>query len=208
MIAPHPARLRLAEALKRHVPEDAAEARHVRAILALVESEPACFARTTWSPGHITGSAFIARPDTGQILLHRHRRLGAWLQMGGHDDGEHDPAATALREGAEESGLSDLEFLVPGILDLDVHEIPIRRNQPAHLHHDVRYALLTRTPAAIRRDAAESLDLRWFTLEDAERLMNEPGATRALSKIRRLLPAEPGTQRRPSPGPRWRGVEP
>jgi len=109
------------------------------------------------------------------------------MQMGGHDDGEHDPAATALREGAEESGLRDLAFLSPGILDLDVHEIPGRSGQPPHLHHDVRYALRTETPGAVRRDDAESLDLRWFTLDEADALMNEPGATRAFGKIRTLL---------------------
>jgi len=187
VIRPDPASTRLAEALRRHVPADAAEAAHRDAILALVEMEPACFSRTTWAPGHVTGSAFIVRPDTGAVLLHHHRRLGAWLQMGGHDEGEHDPATTALREGAEESGLPDLTFLSPGILDLDVHEIPARADQPAHRHHDVRYALGTRSPGAIRRDATESLDLRWFDLDEAEKLMDDPGATRALGKIRRLL---------------------
>ncbi len=187
MIRPEPARTRLAEALRRHVPADTAEAAHRDSILALVETRPACFSRTTWTPGHVTGSAFIVRPDTGAVLLHHHRRLGAWLQMGGHDEGEHDPAATALREGAEESGLSDLDFLVPGILDLDVHPIPARKDQPVHRHFDIRYALATRTPDTIRRDVSESLDLRWFDLDEARRLMNDPGATRALEKIRRLL---------------------
>ncbi len=199
MIAPDAARLRLAEMLRRYAPSDAAESRHVRAILALVESEPACFARTTWAPGHVTGSAFVVRPDRGEVLLHRHRRLGAWLQLGGHDDGEHDPAATALREGAEESDLPDLAFLSPGILDLDVHEIPALGGQPSHRHYDVRYALLTRVPDAIRNAAAESLALRWFPLDEAERLMNEPGATRALVKIRTLLAgltAPPARERR------------
>lgn len=187
MFAPDPPRLRLAEALRRHEPADASEARHRDEILALVEREPACFARTTWRPGHVTGSAFIVRADLPQVLLHHHRRLDAWLQMGGHDDGEHDPAVTALREGAEESGLPDLTFLVPGILDLDVHAIPARPGQPEHLHHDVRYALLTHLPDIIRRDEAESLDLRWFSFGEAERLMAEPGATRALHRIARLV---------------------
>ncbi|MFI5181898.1 MAG: NUDIX hydrolase [Thermoanaerobaculia bacterium] len=187
MIRPVPARLRLVDALRRHLPADAAEAVHRDAILALVENDPACFDRTTYAPGHVTGSAFIVRRDTGGVLLHHHRRLDAWLQMGGHDEGEHDPAATALREGAEESGLSDLVLLSPAILDVDVHEIPARRDQPAHRHHDLRYGLVTGSPDAIRRDATESLDLRWFSLDEAERLMNEPGATRALEKLRRLL---------------------
>ncbi len=192
MIAPDPARLRLAAALRRHVPADAEEARHVARVLALVEGEPACFSRSAFTPGHVTGSAFILRADTGGVLLHRHRRLGAWLQLGGHDEGEHDPAVTALREGAEESGLSDLVLLSPDILDVDVHLIPAGKGEPPHEHHDVRYALLTRTPGAIRRDAAESLDLGWFSPEEAMRRMNEPGATRALTRLTRLLPPRPG----------------
>jgi 8-oxo-dGTP pyrophosphatase MutT (NUDIX family) len=189
VIAPDPARLRLAEALRRHAPADEEEARHLARILDLVECEPACFSRSTFTPGHVVGSAFIVRADTGQVLLHHHRRLDAWLQMGGHDEGEHDPAATARREGAEESGLSDLVFLSPDILDADIHPIPAGKGEPPHSHHDIRYALRTRTPDAILRDKAESLDLRWFRLDEAERLMDEAGATRALEKIRRLLSA-------------------
>ncbi len=109
--------------------------------------------------------------------------------MGGHDEGESDPRATALREGAEESGLSDLVLLSPAILDVDVHSIPAGKGEPPHLHHDVRYALATRAPHAIRRDDAESIDLRWFSLEEAAAAMGDPDATRALARIARLLDA-------------------
>jgi 8-oxo-dGTP pyrophosphatase MutT (NUDIX family) len=182
-------RARLAAALRQHVPLDEEEAAHARAVLALVEGEPGCFARSTYAPGHVTGSAFVVCRATGKVLLHHHRRLGRWLQMGGHDDGELDPAATALREAREESGLTDLDFLTADILDVDVHAIPAARGEPPHLHHDVRYALLTGRPEEIRRDDAESLDLRWFGLQEAEEAMDEPGARRALSRIRRLLRA-------------------
>jgi 8-oxo-dGTP pyrophosphatase MutT (NUDIX family) len=182
-----PARDRLADALRAHVPEGEAEARDVAATLALVREEPACFSRSFFTPGHVTGSAFVVCAGTGEVLLHHHRRLGAWLQMGGHDDGERDAAATALREGQEESGLADLAFLSSSILDVDVHPVPAGKGEPPHLHHDVRYAFVTRSPGAIRRDEAESLDLRWFSLPEAAKAMNERGATRALAKIARLL---------------------
>jgi 8-oxo-dGTP pyrophosphatase MutT (NUDIX family) len=182
-----PARARLASALRAHAPLDAAEVAHKVALLALVENEPRCFARTTFEPGHVTGSAFVVCLTTGKVLLHHHRRLGRWLQMGGHDDGESDPQATALREAREESGLEDLVLLSPSILDLDVHAIPAAKGEPPHLHHDVRYAAGTRTPAAIRRDEKESLDLAWFDLEEAARKMGEPGAVRALTRIALLL---------------------
>jgi 8-oxo-dGTP pyrophosphatase MutT (NUDIX family) len=183
-----PARAALRAALLRHVPADTREARDLGAILALVESEPGCFARGTFAPGHVTGSGFIVHPPSRRVLLHHHRRLDAWLQMGGHDEGESDPRATALREGAEESGLADLVLLSDEILDVDVHPIPAGKGEPPHLHHDVRYALATASPDAIHRDDAESLDLRWFGLEEAAAAMGDPDATRALARLARLLP--------------------
>jgi 8-oxo-dGTP pyrophosphatase MutT (NUDIX family) len=181
------ARAALSSALRRHVPADAREAEDREAILRLVETEPACFSRHTFAPGHITGSAFVVCRFTAKVLLHHHRRLNAWLQLGGHDDGERDPRATALREGREESGLPDLDLLTPDILDVDVHDIPAGKGEPPHKHHDVRYALVTGHPERILKDEAESLDLRWFTLEDAAQKMNEPGARRALARLRALL---------------------
>lgn len=181
------ARAALRDALLRHVPADPAEADDLKDILALVEREPACFSRSTFAPGHVTGSAFIVCRSTAKVLLHHHRRLNAWLQMGGHDDGEHDARATALREGREESGLPDLTLLAPDILDVDVHDIPAGKREPPHKHHDVRYALVTEHPEAILKDAAESLDLAWFTLEAAAEKMNEPGGRRALARLAKLL---------------------
>lgn len=180
-------RAALRAALLAHEPADEAEARDREAMLALVSSEPACFARTTFAPGHFTGSVFVFCARTGDVLLHHHRRLDKWLQMGGHDEGESDPAATALREGREESGLPDLVLLAPAILDLDVHPIPPARGEPAHAHFDVRYAAVTREAAAARADAAESLGLAWLAPAEAARRMGEPGALRALAKAARLL---------------------
>lgn len=180
-------RTSLRAALLAHECAGEAEERDRQAMLALVETEPSCFARTTFAPGHFTGSVFIFSPDSGLVLLHHHRRLDRWLQMGGHDEGEFDPAATALREGCEESGLTDLVLLSPAILDLDVHPIPPGRGEPAHSHFDVRFAAITRTAGAARADEAESLDLAWLTLGEAVRRMEEPGARRALAKAARLL---------------------
>ncbi len=74
----------------------------------------------------------------------------------------------------------------PGDHD-DVHAIPAGKGEPPHLHHDVRYALATDAPDDARLDAAESKALRWFTLDEALVKMGEPGAARALARLRRLL---------------------
>lgn len=180
---------RLLELLDRHAAADAAEQAHLDAIRAFVSREPACFSRTTWSPGHITGSAFVIDPVRGQLLLHHHRKLDRWLQMGGHDNGELDAAETAMREAREESGLAQLAWPAGErrILDVDVHVIPARRDEPAHQHLDVRFAILADAAQPLAMDAAESHALAWFSLDEAASRMNEPGAVRVVAKLKAAI---------------------
>jgi len=187
--APDARRARLLALLAAHRPLDAAETANLVAIRELVAGEPRCFARDCYRPGHLTGSAFVV-DRRGRVLLHHHRRLDRWLQLGGHDEGEHDLAATAQREGAEESGLDDLSPLSPAILDVDVHPIPASRREPAHLHFDVRFAFATGRPGSTRIDPAESHDLAWFPLDEAADLMDEPGGRRAIDRLRELGAAQ------------------
>jgi 8-oxo-dGTP pyrophosphatase MutT (NUDIX family) len=89
---------------------------------------------------HFTGSAWLVSPDGQRVLLTHHRKLGRWLQLGGHADGDIDLARVALREAEEESGLDGLEVL-PELFDLDRHRIPARGDEPEHWHYDVRYVV-------------------------------------------------------------------
>lgn len=88
--------------------------------------------------GHLTGSAWLVSADGRRVLLTHHRKLGLWLQLGGHADGDPDLARVALREAEEESGLTDL-IVEPAIFDLDCHTIPAHGDDPEHFHYDVRY---------------------------------------------------------------------
>ncbi len=184
-----PHQSKLLSLLERHVPADATEAAHLAAIRELVAREPGCFSRTHWAPGHITGSAFIVDPEQRKMLLHHHRKLDRWLQMGGHDDGELDASATALREAREESGLARVDW-PPGervVLDVDVHEIPARKDDPSHQHLDVRFLLYADSTQPLAMDAQESHALAWFPLGEAAAKMGEVGAQRVVEKIKRLL---------------------
>src|SRR5436190_24305087 len=73
--------------------------------------------------GHFTASAAVVDRTRGAALLVLHKKLGLWLQPGGHADGTSDLAAVSWREAPEETGLGGLE-IVSGPIDLDVHEIP------------------------------------------------------------------------------------
>lgn len=171
--------------LRRYAPHDALEEAHRRAITELVSSVDDAFSRQQYVPGHVTGSCFVI--DGERLLLHHHRRLDRWLQMGGHVDGDETPRDAALREAREECALDDLKLVVDGIFDLDVHAIPAGRNEPAHRHYDVRYLAATGHPDAVRFDPNESNDLAWVPLDRAAALMNEEASARAIRKIRSLL---------------------
>ena len=153
--------------------------------LQLLQTTPDPFSRHQFAPGHITASCYIIDGE-GRLLLHHHRRLNRWLQMGGHVEAGESPADAALREAQEESGLRDLKIL-GSIADLDVHVIPAGRGEPEHRHFDVRYIARTASPEAIAMDAQESNELMWVDLQRAADLMQGEESLRVLRKIGRLL---------------------
>lgn len=115
--------------------------------------------------GHLTGSAAIVDGARARVLLLHHRKLDRWLQPGGHADGDGDLAAVAAREAWEETGLRGAIEL-PAI-DLDVHDIPARPGEPAHVHLDVRFRMRVE-PGATPIANDESLALRWVGLADLD----------------------------------------
>jgi 8-oxo-dGTP pyrophosphatase MutT (NUDIX family) len=109
---------------------------------------------------HLTASSLICAAAEGMVLLTLHKRLGRWLQTGGHIEAS-DPTleAAATREAAEESGLADLS-LEPSPLLLSKHEVPCGPVRPTY-HLDVQYLILANrllSPGI----GDESIDVRWF----------------------------------------------
>ncbi len=180
-------RIELLEELRLYHAADSVEAQHQRDILDLLSYGAAPFSRDSFVPGHITASCFIVDPASRLLLLHHHRRLDRWLQMGGHVDPAEPADRAALREGMEESGLSDLELMGGGVIDLDVHPIPEGKGEPDHSHFDVRYVARTLTPDAIMIADAESKELLWVDLDRAMTMMDEEGSRRVITKIRKML---------------------
>ena len=153
----------LCEELQRYLHSHPERAEVAQQILDFVVQTPDCFCRSHVA-GHITGSAWLLSPDGSQALLTLHRKLGRWLQPGGHADGCSDTLSTALREATEESGMSGIVPLLREIYDVDIHRIPARAQEPAHLHYDIRYLL--RAPHTQFCVSHESDDLAWWAPQD------------------------------------------
>lgn len=146
-----------------------------------VERNPRCFERGLLE-GHVTGSAWLVDRTGNSVLLTHHRKLGRWLQLGGHSDGDPTTLTVALQEAREESGLSIVP-LSEDIFDLDIHEIPARRDEPAHLHFDVRFALQTVGDETFQV-SGESLDLAWVAVAGLADYTDEESVLRMARKWR------------------------
>jgi 8-oxo-dGTP pyrophosphatase MutT (NUDIX family) len=109
------------------------------------------------NPTHVTASAVV----TGQrgVVLLKHKRLGIWLQPGGHIDPDEDPIDAALREAREETGL-DVVLHTQEVIHVDVHPGP-----KGHTHLDLRY--LVRADGECAPGEGENPDVRWFAWPDA-----------------------------------------
>ncbi len=170
--------------LRVYVAADDREERMRERMLAFVEAQPDAFERSCLI-GHITASAWIVDRNRNRALLTHHRKLGKWLQLGGHTDGDADVRAAALREAREESGLASLRFVSPSIYDLDIHRIPARGEEPEHEHFDVRFALEADAsePFVV---SAESHDLAWIALDELAGYGADESVLRLARKTSRL----------------------
>lgn len=156
-------------------PPDPEQADQRARMLAFLADHPDAHERTC-APGHLTAAALVLHADGERALLTLHRKLGFWLQLGGHCDGDANLPGVALREAIEESGISDLR-IDPRPIDLDVHTIPARPGEPAHLHLDTRF-LVYASPGARPLASDESIELGWFSARDAARLDTDDSVRR------------------------------
>jgi 8-oxo-dGTP pyrophosphatase MutT (NUDIX family) len=182
-------RAALLASLEQHVPADEEEARDRERILAFVRRHADPFDHAI-SGGHLTGSAITVSADGRRVLLLHHRKLDRWLQPGGHGDpGETTGEEVALREASEETGISGLTLHPTAArpLDVDLHEIPARVDEPAHEHLDLRYLVVAPADSEAAPDLAEAHAIRWVDWQEAKTLGLDHGLLRALAKTRAIV---------------------
>ena len=170
--------------LRTHVadrdPVDSRERQSIQRFLTLFDQldDPLSQAAHTT---HVTGSGIVTG-SRGVVLL-KHKRLGFWLQPGGHIDPGELPWEAALRESCEETGL-DCSFVGPlgvagnpPLLHVDVHA-----GGRGHTHLDMRY-LIHGGDADPDPPEGESQEIGWFSWSDAIELADDgvAGLLRALA---------------------------
>ena len=180
----------LIRALADHAAASAEEEASLERLRRFVAGPSDPFARSN-PEGHVTGSAIVARPDGSAFLVVYHRKLGRWLQPGGHiEPADASCLAAARREVMEETGVAELlplavrgvpSELEEGIFDVDVHQIPANSREGAHAHFDVRYAFEARAVQLTVSDEVKAA--RWVELEAVAALNDEESIARPVRAL-------------------------
>lgn len=119
-----------------------------------------------------TASAFIVHE--GRVLLLHHKKLHAWIQIGGHIELHETPDEALLREIQEECGL-EVEVLAERTrLTASEHVQPLWRPDfmnvhqynATHRHVDFGYVCRAKTSQFVLQED-EATDMAWF---DADQL--------------------------------------
>ncbi len=148
-------------------PEAEGERGRAADFVRLMDADASAFRRDRLE-GHFTSSAWVSSVDGHSACFVLHRKLGRWVQPGGHCDGVQDFLEVALAELEQETALSSASLVLDRPYDLEVFDAPALGQVPAHLHYDVCW-LLVATPSETPRGAPEEAsDARWFTLEEVE----------------------------------------
>jgi ADP-ribose pyrophosphatase YjhB (NUDIX family) len=166
--------------LNAYQPTDTSEQEAKAFIQSFVNENAEYWSRRTLS-GHLTGSAWITNTERTQAVLLHHKKLDIWVQPGGHmDDSDDSLVSASLREAVEETGLNSLALASESIFDLDVHEIPARKEEPKHWHLDVRYWFEAKDMTLSISE--ESNDLKWLTRSEIENITSEESVLRMVRK--------------------------
>ncbi len=145
----------LVAALVSHVPIDTQERSSLSTTLAALDELVAPFDQHA-SPTHVTASAIVV-DERLRVLLHRHKRLGIWLQPGGHVEEGEDLHEAAMREVLEETGVhASVHAASHAPLHVDVHPGP-----RGHTHLDIRYLLQADGNAPFNPYEGESPAVAW-----------------------------------------------
>lgn len=137
-----------------------------------------------------TASVFIVHK--GKVLLHLHKKLGKWLQPGGHIELDEDPNQTAIREAKEETGLDVALVGSPQLPELEGEKSDIvppkflNRHAFNDVHEHIDFTYFARVVGG-ELTPEDGVDMRWLSKDDLMQFDIHP-VTRAyaLAALREL----------------------
>lgn len=156
------------EDIRNYQPYDEQEATDKKTILQFLDRNPDALLRTN-GVAHATSSAIVVDPTMTKILFAFHNIYQSWSWVGGHNDGDPDFHAVALREAQEETGVVNIHPYSDEIFILDViyvhNHIKKRRYVGDHIHLNLAYLFVADDTDELVVKPDENAGVRWFPID-------------------------------------------
>ena len=167
-----------ARVLVDFTPRDGREEAERRAMLSLVARHGDALLLRSFELAHFTSSSIIVSRDRQKTLMAYHKIYRSWAWTGGHNDGDADFLAVALREAREETGICTLTPLRDGPASVEVLPVwaHVKRGAwvPSHLHLNVSYLFEADEREPLRIAADENSAVGWIPVAQLAQYVSEP----------------------------------
>lgn len=126
---------------------------------------------------HFTASCWVTNPSHTKILLIYHKIYDSWSWMGGHADGCEDLLQVAIKELAEESGLSNFHLVSNDIFSLETLTVDghIKKGHyvNSHLHFNVTYLFEASENETLIQNKEETNGIKWINIDEINQYVSE-----------------------------------
>lgn len=175
------------EAIKNYKPMNMEEAQEKAIILQYLEEKADVALTREASLAHITATAMVYNEARDKILMIHHNIYDTWACVGGHADGDYDLMAVAMREVAEETGVTCAVPISEDILCLDILQVQTHEKRgvyvPNHLHLNATYAFWAEEGAPLRVKADENSAVMWIPIEALKSRCKEDSFVKVYDKM-------------------------
>ena len=166
-----------AHCIETYIPRDEREAAERKIMLDLIAMQGDALLVRDSGHAHMTTSAMIVNRERTKVLMAYHKIYQSWAWTGGHNDGESDFMAVAMREAQEETGIKTLRPLLEGPASLEVLHVlaHIKRGKwvGTHLHLNVSYLFEADETEPLRVAEDENSAVGWLSIADIRQLVAE-----------------------------------
>jgi len=115
-----------------------------------------------------------------------HKKLNKWVNFWWHTDWEINIKNVAVRELEEEAWiLINKSDLVENFSDLEIHKVPLWKNQPEHFHYDISYVVKVNRNIEFKKQESEVNDIKWFLIEELKKENLYPWVLKVYKKLNR-----------------------
>lgn len=160
---------KLKKEIERYAPFNEQEERDKGIILEILESEENILTREN-QKYHFTVSAWIVTPDRKKVLMCYHNIYDSWAWLGGHTDGDSNIREVILKEVREESGVTNIKFLLDEIFSLEILTVSghIKKGEyvSSHLHLNITFLLEVEENEKLLINPDENSGLDWIAIEE------------------------------------------